>query len=680
VLKVGSRGHINWTGVLAFLLASSALINQGIVAQTTNERELTQLAKQEHPVRLKAELIEVRVVVLDQFGQPVDRLRREDFELLENDRPQEIVFFSVEGAEGGSVRAEGSGVRRSRSPSRTIAVLVDTLHLSFSSLARARQALRKLIEEQILESDLVAIGASDGTLGFEFTQNRQMLLRAVERLTLWDYGLYASRYTPYLAAMVTRGDREALRLAGQIVHAEEGFSDPGYVRSKAHMILSEAAWRRKTTLAMLEAVAERMAEMPGRRILIFISDGFTLMDRGGSMSTGELTQVINRAVRSGITIYSLYARGLEPDRSYGQEELENGLNALASNTGGRAFLKDNDLNLALQQVLTENRISYVLGYYPSEEETSRARRITVRVRGHPEYSVRAPKEYVPLRAKREQVAQAPRQRLFQAVAAPFPTGDLGVAASAKFLEDEADNAQVSLSINLDGSALNPIERDGRYRFELELIVVVYDERGKLIETIARDVEMTLRPGSVERAKQDTYQFVLRMALQPGLHQLRVGVREPSTERIGTAVSWVEVPDLRRKQLRLSSLFLAGQRVLGESPSVEVFRSAAHGPFAEIHEGDDMGCYFAIYNTSAPADLIMQIEIYDHQRRVYQSGWKPIQQWMVGRSRKSVQMIGWVRTGNLPPGLYELRLTIKDPKSKQQAQQATQFEVRSLRGG
>ena len=66
------------------------------------------LARQDQPVRLKADLIEVRAVVTDGNDRVVDNLKAEDFELLENGRPQQINFFSLERV--GSERVAPPGV------------------------------------------------------------------------------------------------------------------------------------------------------------------------------------------------------------------------------------------------------------------------------------------------------------------------------------------------------------------------------------------------------------------------------------------------------------------------------------------------------------------------------------------------------------------------------------------
>src|SRR5262249_60189199 len=83
------------------------------------------------------------------------------------------------------------------------------------------------------------------------------------------------------------------------------------VQVKARQVLSEATYMRRATLITLREVVQRMGDMPGQRLLVMVSDGFTLFDAGGQ-DTSDLQSVTSRAVRSGVVIYSIDAKGLQP--------------------------------------------------------------------------------------------------------------------------------------------------------------------------------------------------------------------------------------------------------------------------------------------------------------------------------------------------------------------------------
>src|SRR5262245_13304967 len=123
---------------------------------------------QDAQLRLKTDLVQVRAVVTDGRGQPIAGLKKEDFELLEDNRTQDISFFSVEDI-GASVNASTDPIKKLRNPAsasgRTIVLFVDTVHTSFANLARTKRTLRKFVDEQMTDRDLVALITSSGALG-----------------------------------------------------------------------------------------------------------------------------------------------------------------------------------------------------------------------------------------------------------------------------------------------------------------------------------------------------------------------------------------------------------------------------------------------------------------------------------------------------------------------------------
>jgi len=133
---------------------------------------------QDQPIRLKTELIDLRAVVTNKRGQPITDLKKEDFELLENGKPQEVSFFSIVKipGRGEARRSENppaaaapnvpAGVTRApETPARTVLLFVDTLHLSPQSLLNVKQSLRKFIDERLTDHDLTAIVTSAGSRG-----------------------------------------------------------------------------------------------------------------------------------------------------------------------------------------------------------------------------------------------------------------------------------------------------------------------------------------------------------------------------------------------------------------------------------------------------------------------------------------------------------------------------------
>ena len=519
---------------LAVLFLSSA------VALGQSASPPRQTAQQKEPIiRVTTELIELRVVVTDKKGQPILGLEKDNFTLPVGKEPREIGFFSetrLPATEPSGSRVvtdrrgslESPGPLITESPERTVMLFVDTLHMSISSLFRVKKSLRKFLDEQLSDQDLVAVVSTAKRLGVtgQFTRNRHVLRYAIDKLSQ-GLNIQDSFFTPYIAAGVERGDRQALALGIQILRMEDGMDgDPEFLqamaRSRAIQILSGATHRRKATLNTLKAAAEQMAGLPGQRLMVLYSDGFSLLDRFGTVDSADLRGAISKTVRSGVVIYSIDAKGLQPPPlfsaafagSYDQsmlgylssseKDMEDGLNRLARDTGGETFFNTNDLGAALTEALDSNRFYYVLGFYPPETEQGKGfKKFTVRIKDHPEYRVRTQKGYAPtetVESKDEDWDATPEKRFHKAVLAPVPVSTIGVFAWADFIETDADDAQVSLHVHIAGDKITMKKEDDTYRMELEMMAYVFNKRGKSQESKVHVIQGKLQSEAVENIR------------------------------------------------------------------------------------------------------------------------------------------------------------------------------------
>jgi VWFA-related protein len=316
----------------------------------------------------------------------------------------------VSGAQGKAAELEQARTRLSEPPLRSTLLFVDNLHLSFSSLNRVKETLRRLINERLTDQDMVALATSGQTLGLaqQFTRDRQLLKYAIEQIRLGPAS-HEELFTSDLAAGFIAQHIDAYRLGVSIVRREEHIDCPcglvrNMARARALQILSEASYSRKTTFSILKDFAEQMIGLPGKRMIVVFSDGFTMREIDGGVHYDQLQSAIDRAVRSGVVIYSIDAKGLQihptidvsrpsetnnpthqyiqcPDEDYdprcdpptpeqlttsmslSEREEQNGLHAMAEQTGGVLYTGNNDLDIPLGQAFDANRFFYVLSYY-----------------------------------------------------------------------------------------------------------------------------------------------------------------------------------------------------------------------------------------------------------------------------------------------------------------------------
>ncbi len=704
---------------------------------------------QEPVIRVVTELVELRVVVTDKKGQPIPDLKREDFVLLEDGHPQEISFFSAveiaasEGSEGvtrvaprrsGSLDEPGPIAREP--PERTVMLFVDSLHMSPSSLHRVKKSLHDFVDEQMTHQDLAAVVSTRRRLGVtgQFSRNRHVLGYAIDKLSPGQPA-QQSYFTPYLAAQIERGDRQALQLGMQVLSIEDGMPGNGTVstmtsfssegpeeeeesglfgtdflvamtRSRAVQVLSQSSHYRKATLSTLKIAADRMASLPGQRLLVLYSDGFTLLDRFGDVDANDLRATINRAVSSGVIVYSIDSKGLQPPPMFdasarggydpgmfsfltsSEKDVEDSLNALAKDTGGETFFNTNDLTGALGKALDNNRYYYRLGYYPAEEDRENYGRFTVRVDDHPEYRIRTQRGYSPtefFRADGRERERTPEEAFQEAVLAPLPVTNIGVMVRAQFLDTELDEAQVSLHTHIEGDRL-PLHEAGLGRkgrvLSLELLTYVIDKDGKSVDGKSQLIRMTLPQEGVELFRQQGLHLTRRLKLKPGLYQIRVGVRDRATELTGTAASWIEVPKLSRKKLALSSIILLDWSE-EQNPEDESRKQGKWTPselkegFRFYRPGDAFTYFLVVYHgekTDPETDLLIKAEFRLQGESVVPGSWQPLSARRLGDEEGGTVIGGQIELTQTRPGIYEFVVSVKKPKSKKAAQRSVTFGI------
>lgn len=359
------------------------------------------------------------------------------------------------------------------------------------------------------------------------------------------------------------------------------------------------------------------------------------------------------------------------------------MTALALDTGGKPFFETNDVNGRLAQALEENRIYYTLSYYPEDfSNQTKPRKLTLRVKGHPEYEVRTQRSYVPaelLRAEKETATLTPRQRLARAMISPLPVNALGVSVAADYFEREGDANQVLLQTYIESDKLDYQQQDTGYLFNLEVATAIYDGAGKLINGWSDEIKGGFKAEQFETAKNAGFRQFKWLSLKPGLYQIRVGIMEANTERLGTALSWVEVPKLGQNKALVSNLMLVyqadAQADAAKSGSMAQFRQGIR----VYRRGEELAYFLRIYppgnqKKQAGDGITIQTQIVQGDRTVYQSQWLPAEDRAVAKDKISTEIGGELKLNTVKPGLYELRVLVRESKSAQPLQRAVLFSV------
>ena len=272
----------------------------------------------EDVVRITTQLVQIDAVVTDRKGEHIDTLGEEDFELTVDGKRQTLTFFKLvklpepkrpdkpEIAAGSKPAALTAPMPvRAIAPEevkRTIAFVVDDLGLSFESTYYARQAIKKFVDEQVQEGDLVGVIRTGRGAGIfqQFTTDKRVLYAAIEKL----------QWNPYSRDMIPRFSSPDDDLAARTGGDDDDTS--GRDASERFEDFRETAFS-VGTLGALNFVVRGLRELPGRKTAILVSDGFRLFgrNRDNNQVLEQVRRLTDLANRSSVVIYSLDAKGLQ---------------------------------------------------------------------------------------------------------------------------------------------------------------------------------------------------------------------------------------------------------------------------------------------------------------------------------------------------------------------------------
>ncbi|HSB10823.1 MAG TPA: VWA domain-containing protein [Blastocatellia bacterium] len=642
-------------------------------------------------IKLSAELVQIDVLVTDKQGKPAGGLKREDFELFDNNKPQHITDFSYEVADKRRAGDQTTGARSlpraigAGELKRVIAFVVDTLHIKYVNMQRTRKMLEDFVDNKMQPGDLVLILPTSGGSGLlqQFTSDQRLLHRSIDRLRPF---YFSNDTTPYRSTShiftgsagppMGIGNRRgtALPSVPELNSGDGAKPDP----------LEEADVR--ATLTALNETLKSMGKLPGRKVGVLVSEGLRLL---ATRTWSDLDNTTALAARSNVVFYTIDPRGLDPLVPGAGDELDrdsdimtalasasdrrrddfhqsqDSLKAIAADTGGKFFGNNNDINQGLVAMLDENSAYYLLGFYPEAGRwDGRFHRIKVAVRNRPDLSVSFRKGYLaksppphPNSKLEPRVAEA-----IEAISSPLVRRDIDLRLTPLFTDDPKHEPLVTLLLHIDASRLSFTQTDGRFENKLDEIGFIVDANGKAVDQFANTLELNLQPASYDGVLKRGLVATRTLNVKPGVYQVRLFVREPASGLIGTANDYIDIPDIKADRLSTSSLFLSGQAI--EDGKVVNIAGEGGTPSQRRFKRDGEFIYsLVIYNpkvdgkTKAP-DLEMQTRVLKGRLVVFSGQPRAV---MASNGSTPTRVItgGIVKLVKLSPDDYTLEVIIRD---------------------
>jgi VWFA-related protein len=537
--------------------------------------------------RVRVNLVLVRVVVRDSTGKVVTSLKKEDFQLSDNRKPQVISSFSTETPESHKVptttkspepntEANGSGdsaAAIAALPQRFVAVVFDDTDMLIEDTVWVRSAATRLFAS-LAPTDRVGIYSTSGQVTQEFTQEHEQLqktlLGVVPRpLAGSGNGLHECPEISFYQAdqIENKHDVQALAVAAEDA-LQCAFQGDSRFAQQAQMLAATASLRALSNgetqteyvYRHLEEIMKRLAGMPGQRVMVFVSPGFVIT----AMLNMESSSLIDRANRANVVINTIDARGLyTPDllgdigdpphdskktvgikslyRVAAQSVQSDVLAQLADGTGGTFFHNRNDIDEGLREATAAPAMSYLLGFSPQNLKINGAyHTLKVALTGKQKFSVQARHGYYAPRTIADPV-EAAKEEIQEALFSQDELHDLPVDLQTQFFKKDASQARLAVLTHVDVKGIRFRKAEGRNRDNLTVATAIFDENGNFVTGGEKIVEMKLLDTTVDRLSHSGFTLKSSFDIKPGTYLVRLVVRDAEGAQMAARNGAVSIP-------------------------------------------------------------------------------------------------------------------------------------------
>ncbi len=541
---------------------------------------------------ISVNVVEVPVTIVDRAGNPVRGLTKENFKLLEDGKERPITAFDTVDllAKTGALDTVNPAARRN------FLLLFDLSFTSPRSLANAQEAATSFVKNSVLARDRVAVATLDLEHGFRllttFTSDRDLVALAIHNPAGFKSGdpLQLSNESKVAQVDTTQQQNaefleahDAMRDYQAAQHSPEAMKrmadtkrteQASAVDTNRQIARSNDPYLRarvEKQVDFLGEIARTLRAVPGRKQIVFLSEGFdasviTGMDarstedqkaqndaaihrtfetidtdsRYGTASSQKfLSDMVKYFRGSDVVLHAIDIKGLRVQNSMEGSTLNSnaGLSVLSAPTGGMLFQNANDLSLNFQKLLHAQEFVYILGFRPTMQKPGQFHDLNVKlvkVPGNPQVSARS--------GYWESGGESRDERTLSAaeiILNDIPQDGLKVQAFVMAFPTGGNDAQVPVVLEIPGGDLVGAARSANPAVEVYLYA--FDENGGVKDRIFQRVTLDL--GKLrERLFDSGLKFVATLSVPPGKYAIRSLVRVPESERRGFVRSDLVVPE------------------------------------------------------------------------------------------------------------------------------------------
>jgi VWFA-related protein len=519
-------------------------------------------------IRVETRVVLVDVVVTNNKGESIFALRKEDFQIAEDGKPQAISAFDEH--------------KRNKPIPLSIPALPPNVYTNFQPVKSGDSVNVLLIDmlntqpwyqKDVLNQAIKFLATVPlGTRLAIFTMNDQQL-RLVRGFTTDFSGLSGAldRTTPESSWLNPTPSRHAAEMEGlQAMIMMQ--ASPAAVDAVKQYLGEETSFRTGArsdlTLQAFQHLARYLSGIPARKNVIWLADTFPISfvpeDKVHTSKHQEnVQQTSDMLTAAQVAIYPVSARGLLGPFQLGElgdnrEEIFNALSSaqiaaetLARETGGRAFYNTNGLDAAMAEAINEGSHYYTLAYAPTNSKPDgKYRRIELKVANNV-YKLSYRRGYYADKPQVSQTAEVSSndplvplvgfgmpnfdQITYKIQAAPVqpqPAPDARRAGLNTEIKGPFTRYGIDVLVSLSGFALETTPDNVRHG-RLEAILIAYDREGKIINISKKTSRLAWSREVYAELQAKGLPFHLEIDVPPGDVYLRTGIYDLGSGNAGT---------------------------------------------------------------------------------------------------------------------------------------------------
>jgi VWFA-related protein len=536
-------------------------------------------------IRVTSHMVLVDVVVTDKQGKAIPGLHSEDFVVEENGKAQKISSL-VSPAENASAATPQlppgiySNRAQYRSPGGPITVmLLDAIDTAFTNQAYARSQMLRFVQEQYKPGERMAVFTLTGSLNVlqDFTSDPQILYTALQRykpqpqefasaarptsngagpattstvVTSLDASSPPPTDSSSDAGLGRTGASAAIAVAQASLHAFEG-AQVAYAKDQRAVLV----------LSALNSLARILGGLPGRKNLIWVTGDlpFSFIPEDRTMTEAELSENLpslntrrveehsagnfaatfrashaeeiretaGRLASAQVAVYPVDARGLSISTDIDAQET---MREMARETGGRAYVNQNEIKVGVQRAFDDESAAYTIGYYPENKKyDGKYRSIKVKVKGSG-LEIQHRRGYYAIDTTLMK-GYNPQQEVASALGDIVPSTLVSFTVQVKPPAANSVPGKIGVTYLVDANTLSAEDASGGKRLNAVFYATIYSPAGKMLANNSQKVDHVFDAATYQQVID--HGLMLHMDLDPQPGQLRLAVQDARTGLVGT---------------------------------------------------------------------------------------------------------------------------------------------------